>query len=118
MQASQLALETILQQLINTPTVGMCCSLNSLRTQLTRLHLDASFRSFMADDFLRVLLLRHIFCYTTLHLHKITRSRGPGGLPISYPILDSSIIHCPAVIELIRQIALLCGVQEQFHGVE
>jgi len=39
---------------------------------------DLSFVQFFGDDFLRVLLLRYVFCYVTLRLHKAFRvsSRG------------------------------------------
>jgi len=36
---------------------------------------DLSFVQFFADDFLRVLLLRYVFCYVTLRLHKAFRVR-------------------------------------------
>jgi len=34
---------------------------------------DLSFVQFFGDDFLRVLLLRFVFCYITLRLHKAFR---------------------------------------------
>jgi hypothetical protein len=47
--------------------------------------LDLSFVQFFGDDFLRILLLRYVFCYMTLRMHKAFR--GPRYCPMSYPAM-------------------------------
>lgn len=92
------AMETTLQLFINTPSV------------------DPSFHCFMADEFLRVFMLRHAICYATLYLHRATRSRGPGALPASQPDLGDDVLRNSQLLDVVLQIASAAGVADQFHG--
>jgi hypothetical protein len=92
------AMETTLQLFINTPSV------------------DPSFHCFMADEFLRVFMLRHTICYATLYLHRATRSRGPGALPASQPDLGDDVLRNSQLLDVVLQIASAAGVADQFHS--
>ena len=75
---------------------------------------DGSFISFLADDFLRVFMLRHTICCATMYLHRATRERGAGALPSSQPDLGDDVVRSEQLLEAINQLATVAGVADQF----
>jgi len=53
--------------------IDVCKSSFETDSVICSLSVDLSFVQFFGDDFLRVLLLRYVFCYVTLRLHKAFR---------------------------------------------
>ncbi|ELU10092.1 hypothetical protein CAPTEDRAFT_93181 [Capitella teleta] len=72
--------------------------------------LDHSFVQFFGDDFLRVLLLRFIFCYIVLKLHR--GFKGPSFYPMSYPTMPKEdILDSPVLQKLILDLASILEVR-------
>lgn len=79
--------------------------------------LDHSFMQFFGDDFLRVLLLRFIFCYSTLRLHRVFK----GGLfyPTCYPVMPrDDVLENPVLFKLVMELASVLEVRANFSEQE
>lgn len=75
---------------------------------------DHTFMQFFGDDFLRVLLLRHVFCYAVLRLHR--GFRGPTFYPTSYPPLaPDELLEQPTLLKLVLELASLLETRMLFH---
>ncbi|KAK7491648.1 hypothetical protein BaRGS_00017101 [Batillaria attramentaria] len=75
--------------------------------------LDHSYMQFFGDDFLRLLLLRFVFCYIVLILHR--GFKGPSFYPVSHPSLPTDeILEHPALYRLVLEIATLLEVRGLF----
>lgn len=65
---------------------------------------DIAFISFMSDDFLRLLLLRFMFCAVALRMHRGFRSRNQ--LPRSSPPLPDDLLEHPTLVHIVMDLAL------------
>ncbi|XP_025112792.1 protein SCAI-like isoform X2 [Pomacea canaliculata] len=75
--------------------------------------LDHSYMQFFGDDFLRLLLLRFVFCYMVLILHK--SFKGPSYYPISHPPLPTEeVLEHPALYRIVLELASLLEVRSLF----
>jgi len=76
--------------------------------------LDHSFMQFFGDDFLRVILLRFIFCYVVLRLHR--GFKGPSYYPCSYPSMPKEdILEAQILYKLTMELASILEVRGLFH---
>ncbi|XP_049886103.1 protein SCAI [Pectinophora gossypiella] len=82
-------------------------------TLITRTRIDINYLVFMGDDFLRLLLLRFIFCEVTLRLHRSFRARTH--LPRSSPPIPEDILEHPTLIHIILDVAAHLQVRSHFH---
>ncbi|GAB6024608.1 hypothetical protein CHUAL_009752 [Chamberlinius hualienensis] len=75
--------------------------------------LDHAFVHFLGDDFLRLLLLRFVFCYVVLKMHR--SFKGPNYYPRSQPsIPESEILEHPTLHKYVLEVANLLGVSSMF----
>lgn len=75
--------------------------------------LDPSFISLCSDDFLRLIILRFIFCYTIMRLHRLFRSTNY--YPRSYPALpDLELIQHPALKQIISDLTVTLDIRTLF----
>lgn len=82
--------------------------------------LDASYLQFFGDDFLRLLLLRYVFCDVVLHLHRAFRGRQfrPRCQP---PLPDAELLEHVSLQHLVLDLAAHLEVRSHFmesHEVE
>ncbi|CAB4070388.1 Protein SCAI,Protein SCAI homolog [Lepeophtheirus salmonis] len=76
--------------------------------------IDSSYLVFLGDDFLRLILCRHIFCATVLRVHRSFRSR-PQYHPSSQPPLpDLEIIENPTLQRYTLDLAAQLDVRHLF----
>lgn len=68
--------------------------------------------AFLSDPFLRTLILRFIFCHSTLRLFKPNRTLQ---LPESVPPMPSAVMLHDTTLGAVRQLAAIAGVVSQFH---
>jgi len=61
---------------------------------------DLSFVQFFGDDFLRILLLRYVFCYVTLRLHKAFRVSRSANIQYIHSYAQYAVI-CAQQIEIV-----------------
>jgi hypothetical protein len=64
---------------------------------------DISYISFLGDDFLRLLLLRYVFCETVLRMHRGFRARTH--LTRSSPQLPDELFEHPALVHIVMDLA-------------
>ncbi|XP_070182651.1 protein SCAI-like isoform X2 [Littorina saxatilis] len=75
--------------------------------------LDHSYMQFFGDDFLRLILLRFVFCYIVLILHR--SFKGPSYYPVSHPPLPTDeILEHPALYRIVLDLASLLDVRGLF----
>ncbi|XP_059146296.1 protein SCAI-like [Physella acuta] len=75
--------------------------------------LDHAYVQFLGDDFLRLLLLRFVFCYIVLILHR--GFKGPSYYPASHPALPTDeILEHPALYKLVLDLANMLEVRGLF----
>ncbi|XP_012944072.1 protein SCAI [Aplysia californica] len=75
--------------------------------------LDHAYVQFLGDDFLRLLLLRFVFCYIVLILHR--GFKGPSYYPASHPALPTDeILEHPALYKLVLDLASMLEVRGLF----
>ncbi|CAL1546949.1 unnamed protein product [Lymnaea stagnalis] len=75
--------------------------------------LDHAYVQFLGDDFLRLLLLRFVFCYIVLILHR--GFKGPSYYPASHPSLPTDeILEHPALYKLVLDLATMLEVRGLF----
>ncbi|XP_066997063.1 protein SCAI isoform X2 [Anabrus simplex] len=79
----------------------------------TRCRIDSSYLQFFGDDFLRLLLLRYVFCDVVLHLHRSFKSRQyqPRCQP---PLPDGDLLEHPALQHLVLDLASHLEVRGHF----
>jgi len=76
---------------------------------------DTSFLNFMGDDFLRLLLCRHIFASCVLRAHRSFRGRGAAFQPSSRPPLpDLDLIENPTLQRYALDLAAQLDVRHLF----
>jgi len=75
--------------------------------------LDLVFQQFLEDEFLRLLIIRFVFCYETLRLHK--DFKGPLYYPKSLPSICKDIYNHKGFARHLLEIASLLGVRNAFH---
>ena len=83
-------------------------------TNFVFVHTDSSFLHFMGDDFLRLLLCRHIFACVVLRLHRSFRPRPkchPGSRP-ALPVPD--ILENPTLQRYAVDLAVQLDVRRHF----
>lgn len=71
----------------------------------------------MADDFLRMFILRHVICVASMHMHRATRARGERAIPASQPQLGNDVLRNEPLLESVLQLAAAAGASDQFHAV-
>ncbi|XP_041368658.1 protein SCAI-like [Gigantopelta aegis] len=75
--------------------------------------LDHSYMQFFGDDFLRLLLLRFVFCYIVLILHR--GFKGPSFYPVSHPPLSTDeILEHPVLYKIVLDLASILEVRGLF----
>ncbi|XP_013404360.1 protein SCAI [Lingula anatina] len=75
--------------------------------------LDHAFMQFYGDDFLRLLMLRFIFCWITLRLHR--GFKGPSYYPTTQPPLpEDEILHQASLHRLVMDVASTLEVRGLF----
>ncbi|XP_067661934.1 protein SCAI-like isoform X1 [Haliotis asinina] len=75
--------------------------------------LDHSYMQFFGDDFLRLILLRFVFCYIVLILHR--GFKGPSYYPMSHPPLPTDeILEHPALYKIVLDLASILEVRGLF----
>ncbi|XP_076455204.1 protein SCAI-like [Babylonia areolata] len=75
--------------------------------------LDHSYMQFFGDDFLRLILLRFVFCYIVLILHR--GFKGPSYYPVSHPPLPTEeILEHPTLYRIVLELASLLDVRGLF----
>ncbi|KAJ8379571.1 hypothetical protein SKAU_G00003490 [Synaphobranchus kaupii] len=82
---------------------------------ITRSHsIDQAFLQFYGDEFLRLLLIRFVFCSATLRLHKLFRESR--SFPESYPQLPKQdTVESSLVQRHILELAAMLDVQNLFY---
>ncbi|XP_045542154.1 protein SCAI [Papilio machaon] len=80
---------------------------------MMRHRIDPTFIAFMSDDFLRLLLLRFMFCAVALRMHRGFRSRNQ--LPRSSPPLPDDLLEHPTLVHIIMDLAVHLQVRSHFH---
>ncbi|EEB18750.1 conserved hypothetical protein [Pediculus humanus corporis] len=79
----------------------------------TRCRIDNSYIQFFGDDFLRLLMLRYIFCYMVLNLHRGFKGRQfrPRSQP---PLPDGDLLEHPTLQHIIFDLASHLEVRNHF----
>lgn len=79
----------------------------------TRCRIDSSYLQFFGDDFLRLLLLRYVFCDVVLHLHRSFKGRQfrPRCQP---PLPDGDLLDHPALQHMVLDLASHLDVRGHF----
>ncbi|XP_026761617.1 protein SCAI [Galleria mellonella] len=80
---------------------------------VTRSRIDIMYIAFMGDDFLRLLLLRFIFCEVTLRMHRAFRARTH--LTRAAPPLPDDLLEHPALVHIVMDLAAHLQVRAHFH---
>ncbi|XP_075885556.1 protein SCAI isoform X1 [Nelusetta ayraudi] len=76
-------------------------------------NIDQAFLQFFGDEFLRLLLIRFVFCSATLRLHKLFRESR--SFPDSYPELPKQdTVESALLQKLILELATMLDVQSLF----
>ena len=101
-------------------------------------NIDPVFLQFYSDEFLRLIILRFIFCSTVLRMHRLFRvsivcdssrqaghspfhslSQGQTYIPCSHPQLpDIDLIEHPTLKRTIHEIALTLDIRSHFVDVD
>ncbi|KAK7578269.1 hypothetical protein V9T40_010474 [Parthenolecanium corni] len=119
---------------LHSPLTAVCliCKISSLTVQhwercqavvdrfiaeasalFTRSTVDLNYLQFFGDDFLRLIILRYIFCEVVLRNHEVFKL--PDFRPRCYPPLpESEIIEHPVLLHFIYDLAALLEVRNQF----
>ncbi|XP_063372690.1 protein SCAI [Cydia amplana] len=80
---------------------------------VTRSRIDIMYIMFMGDDYLRLLLLRFVFCEVTLRLHRAFRSRTQ--LTRASPPLPEEILDHPTLVHIVLDLAMNLQARGHFH---
>ena len=82
------------------------CNLLLIIHQLAVTFSEGSYLQFMSDEFLRLLLCRHVFASVVLRVHRSFRSR-PKNHPTSHPQLpDLDVVENPTLQRYTLDLAL------------
>ncbi|KAL6054415.1 Protein SCAI,Protein SCAI, partial [Balamuthia mandrillaris] len=73
-----------------------------------------AFHDFIEEDFLQSFILRFIFCYSVLYLHKSYQSKAAESLPQSHPMLPMDFLSHPVVLSIVYKLASFLQVTDQF----
>jgi len=78
--------------------------------------LPENYRYFMGDPYLRLLIVRYIFCYGVLSMHQLFIPDDDDGnyLPSSSPSIPESILDHPSLNEIVKEIAQILDVINLF----
>ncbi|KAL5011620.1 hypothetical protein ScPMuIL_010171 [Solemya velum] len=75
--------------------------------------LDHAYMQFIGDDFLRLLMLRFVFCYIVLILHR--GFKGPSFYPISHPPLPTDeILEHPLLYKAVLDLSTILDCRSLF----
>ncbi|KAF4521725.1 hypothetical protein B566_EDAN012173 [Ephemera danica] len=79
----------------------------------TRCRIEPAYLQFFGDDFLRLLLLRYVFCDVVLHLHRSFKGRHfrPRSQP---PLPEMELLEHPALRHLVLDLAVHLEVRSHF----
>ncbi|XP_032668869.1 protein SCAI [Odontomachus brunneus] len=87
--------------------------LNEASQLVTRSRCETSVLQFFGDDFLRLLLVRYVFCYVVLNMHRSFRGRQQR--PRSYPPLpESEVLEHPVLHHLVLDLAVCLDARDHF----
>jgi len=86
-------------------------------TEITKIFLksklvDNTIYQFFADEFLRLFLVRFVFCYAVLRLHRAFK--GSGFYPSSQPQLSNDLLENVQVHKMILELSALLNVRQLF----
>ncbi|EDV24055.1 uncharacterized protein TRIADDRAFT_26147 [Trichoplax adhaerens] len=87
--------QTIATNIENCPTLGF------------------SFRQFIHDEFLRLLIYRYIFCYCTLSLHKLFKNTNY--YPICYPKMPAKLTEAVNLKSLVLKLAKVLNAGQYIY---
>lgn len=74
---------------------------------------ESSILQFFGDDFLRLLLLRYVFCDIVLHLHRSFRGRHQR--PCCHPQLpEAEVLQHPALHHIVMELATCIDARDNF----
>ncbi|VVC86287.1 unnamed protein product [Leptidea sinapis] len=82
---------------------------------ILRVRIDTNFFAFLGDDFLKIIILRFIFCECSLRLNRNFRSRNH--LVRSVPSLPDELLSHATLVAIVLRIADHLGVKSQFLDV-
>ncbi|KAJ8299935.1 hypothetical protein KUTeg_021454 [Tegillarca granosa] len=75
--------------------------------------LDHAYMQFFGDDFLRLLMLRFVFCYIVLILHR--GFKGPSFYPVSHPPLPTDeILEHPSLYKIVLDLSAILDCRSLF----
>ncbi|CAH0716621.1 unnamed protein product, partial [Brenthis ino] len=80
---------------------------------LMRIRLDPMYYPFLGDEFLRLMVLRYIFCESVLRMHRSFRART--NLPRAYPPLPDDLFEHRDLVAIVLQMADYIGVRSHFY---
>ncbi|TGZ46048.1 Protein SCAI [Temnothorax longispinosus] len=87
--------------------------LNEASQLVTRSRCETSVLQFFGDDFLRLLLVRYVFCDVVLNLHRSFRGRQQR--PRCYPPLpDAEVLEHPTLHHLVLDLAACLDARDHF----
>lgn len=70
---------------------------------------DPMYYPFLGDEFLRLMVLRYIFCESVLRMHRSFRART--NLPRAYPPLPDDLFEHRDLVAIVLQMADYIGVR-------
>ncbi|GIY08981.1 protein SCAI [Caerostris extrusa] len=80
-------------------------------------NIDPAFLQFYGDDFLRLLILRFIFCRVVLRLHRLFMNNNFS--PRSHPPLsEPEILEQPSLKKVIIELVSVLDVRNMFNEIE
>ncbi|XP_063837575.1 protein SCAI [Ostrinia nubilalis] len=80
---------------------------------LVRSRIDPTFLSFIGDDFLRLLLLRFVFCEAVLRMHRLFRGRTHR--PRCSPPMPEDLFDHPTLVHIILDIANVLQIRNHIQ---
>lgn len=88
--------------------------LNEASQLVTRARCESSVLQFFGDDFLRLLLVRYVFCDVVLNLHRLFRGRQQR--PRCHPPLpDAEVLEHPNLHHLVLDLAACLDARDHFQ---
>ncbi|XP_038216942.1 protein SCAI [Zerene cesonia] len=126
----------LLTLFLNNPLMGFCasCELYTIEERMldaceplvldflfqsiqliTRIRIDMNFFAFMGDEFLRMIILRYLFCECSLRMNRNFRSRSQ--IVRSVPTLPEELLSHASLVPIVLKIADNLGVRSHFTDV-
>eukprot|EP01121_Diplochlamys_sp_Union-15-3_P001188 TRINITY_DN1104_c0_g1_i1.p1 TRINITY_DN1104_c0_g1~~TRINITY_DN1104_c0_g1_i1.p1 ORF type:complete len:427 (+),score=39.47 TRINITY_DN1104_c0_g1_i1:201-1481(+) len=109
--------KTVLTQAVyeqcNSTVRQIFSELHLLVTTSSQIHYSCM--QFVQDTFLEYFVVRFIFCYAVLNLHKNFQQKKDKYLPKSQPPIPDSLLEHPNIILYVEKLAGLLGVTEMFN---